>query len=160
MSAIIFWLINLYSLLIFPIMQCCPLFITVCNLMSSYTYQYSFSLIMSFVSTSRMVIYHTVLSWYYHSKNLKYFILTFTNKHNTDYLFLGITRIEPFNERDVLDTFFFSKINIKKYSKEKKMLPTTWPTTFCKKKFSCRMAICINIYESQVHTSEACKVCL
>ena len=40
-------------------------------------------------------------------------------------MFLGMARIEPFNERDVLDTFFFSKINIKKYSKEKKMLPTT-----------------------------------
>ena len=113
MSAIIFWLINLYSLLIFPIMQCCPLFITVCNLMSSYTYQYSFSLIMSFVSTSRMVICHTVLSWCYHSKKLKYFLLAFISIHNNSYLFLGIARIEPFNKGDVLDTFFFSKINIK-----------------------------------------------
>ena len=159
MSAIIFWLINLYSLLIFPIMQCCPLFITVCNLMSSYTYKYSFSLIMSFVSTSGMVIYHTVLSWYYHSNLFQYFFLKFINIHNS-YLFLGIARIEPFNERYVLATFFFSKKIKKKPLKEKKMLPTTWPTTFCKKKFSCRMAICINIYESQAHTSEACKVCL
>ena len=108
MSVIIFWLINLYSLLIFPIMQCCPLFITVCNLMSIYTYKYSFPLIMSFVSTSGMVIYHTALSWYYQSNLFQYFFLTFINIHNS-YLFLGIARIEPFNERYVLDTFFFSK---------------------------------------------------
>ena len=33
---------------------------------------------------------------------------------DNSYLFLGIARIEPFNKGDVLDTFFFSKINIKK----------------------------------------------
>ena len=47
--------------------------------------------------------------------SFKYFLLAFISIHNMDnsYLFLGIARIEPFNKGDVLDTFFFSKINIK-----------------------------------------------